>query len=1154
MSFLDHLEELRVRIFRALAAVILGFIGGWFVVERFGLVTLLKSPIAPYLPDGKLVVLSPTEPLMIVLKLAFILGLLFASPIVIWEIWGFLSPALYARERRIVVPALFVGVGLFLTGAALAFIFVVPQALEVLFSFQTEALATMITFEKYFDFVVQLMIAMGISFELPLVIIILASFGLVSPAGLSRFRRAAIVIAMIAGAVLSPGTDVFSMLMLSVPLILLYEVGYLGSIVVWRRKLRRSTSAGVILFLLLAGAGSAEAQQVLPPLGQKTPAGQDTTKPKPGQAVDSAAARRLGLPSGPSKQFPANDSVLDALLRRPGYEPTRFRADSATLYVQTKRIDLVGAAMTERNGSILEAERIGYEESSCVLDARGDPKVFDNGTVLVGEGLRYNTCERRAVVSEALTNFQEGGVEWFMRGNISQDSTAKRIYASGSDLTSCDLPVSHYHFTARQTKWISKTVLVARPAVLYVRDVPLLWLPFIFQDARPGRRSGILVPQFGINDIVRPSSSYQRQVTNIGYYWAPSDYFDATGRFDWYSGRYYQWGFGAQYRWLDRFTQGSASVNRQVQDEGNASLQIRWNHAQAFSLTSKLVLNLDFVSNTEVRNGNAINPLSNTQQIVSGANYTKRFAWGSLTVGGNRRQSLTEGSVDQLFPAVTFTPNAIALGDNSSWSPSLTFTHQRQYDFPGSAAIVFAPDGTIDTLSRTVDSRNTSFDFGTPLRFGGFTWNNSFRVTDLLTSQVVTEKARIPNDATPDPNDSLDVTRVTDGNFSTGIDWNTGINLPVLFRSTWKMTPSLAVANVASGPFLLRNRRTQGEYVAQTKRARFGLSSTPTFFAFFPGFGPISRIRHSFLPSLGWSYEPEAAIPEAYARAIAPANTAPVLTARASQVASIGLTQTFEAKSRPAPGDTSATPTLRKYRLLSLTTSAMRYDFERAKEDSLTGWVTPDMTNQLQSDLIPGLTASLTHSLWRGTVGTRGAVWDPALTGVSASFSVSSATFRGIGRLFGIGSDSAAARAGTEPPPRSYVAQTSAKQNVGTFDGTDQMQRTGRRPFSTAVSFSLNRQRPEIAGDSIPAQVSLGLASNFSPTAFWSVGWNTQYDITKGEFVSHVVTLERDLHEWRAAFSFQKNGNGNYQLLFSIALLDLPDIKFDYNQTTMERE
>lgn len=1149
MSFLDHIEELRVRIFRALGAIIVGCLAGWFIVQNFGLVTVLKAPIAPYLPGGKLIVLSPTEPLMIVLKLAVILGCILASPVVIYQVWGFLSPALYARERRIVVPALVAGALLFLVGAALAFIFVVPQALQVLFSFQTDALSTMITFEKYFDFVVQLMLAMGISFELPLVIILLASFGLVTPAGLSRFRRVAIVISLIAGAALSPGTDAFSMMMLSIPLIILYEVGYLGSVVVWKRKLRSGASAALLLALLFGAPHTAQAQVPGRPPQNPVTTPRDTTKPPPGKAVDSAAARRLGLPTAPSQQFPANDSVLDALLRRPGYEPTRFRADSATLWVQEKRIDLVGAAMTERTGSILEAEQIGYQESNCVLDARGDPKVFDNGTVLVGEGLRYNTCERRAVVSEALTNFQEGGVEWFMRGNLSQDSTAKRIYAASSEITSCDLPVPHYHFQARQSKWISKTVLVARPAVLYVRDVPLLWLPFIFQDARPGRRSGILVPQFGINDIVRFNAGYERQVTNVGYYWAPSDYFDATGRFDWYSGRYYQWGVGAQYRWLDRFTTGSFGVNRQVQDDGNASLQIRWHHLQAFSLTSKLQLDLDFVNNTAVRSGNAVNPNLTTRQIVSGASYTKRFAWGSFTAGGNRRQSLIDGSIDQTFPAVTFSPNPIDISSNVTWSPALTFTQQRQLDFPSSDAFVAVPGG-IDTLARTFNNRTTNFTFATPLRIGGFTWSNSFAVVDQLTDRTRQETVTIPDSSTAAPDDSVTVTRVVNGDFQTSVDWNTQINLPVVLRNSWRITPSLGVTNVAGGPFMVRNQRTAGQFVTQSKRPQIGLSSNPTFFGFFPGFGPIGRIRHSILPSLSWSYTPAADVPEEYARAVAAPGQAPLIHAIASQRASIGLQQTFEGKARQAPGDTSLNPSLRKYKILSLVTSAMSYDFEQAKQPGRTGWVTPSMTNAINSDLVPGLTASLTHSLWHGEVGTDSARFDPYLTNVAASFSISSATFRGIGRLFGIGSDSGHA-ATDNTTPTGYVARDPNYARRATFDGTDQPRRAGKTPFSAGVTFSLTRARPEVPKR--PAdQISIGLRTDFSPTQFWNVHWETQYNIADGKFESQLVTLQRDLHEWRASFDFQKNVNGNYALYFSIALLDLPDIKFDYNQTTLD--
>src|ERR1044072_918739 len=140
MPFLDHLEELRLRILRSLGAVVVGCGIGLWAVQRFQLVSLLKQPIAPYLTGGELVVSSPTEPVMIVFKLGFLVGLVLASPIILWQLWAFLAPALYEREKRALVPALFVGLLLFLTGAALAYVFVVPQALKVLFSFQTEAI------------------------------------------------------------------------------------------------------------------------------------------------------------------------------------------------------------------------------------------------------------------------------------------------------------------------------------------------------------------------------------------------------------------------------------------------------------------------------------------------------------------------------------------------------------------------------------------------------------------------------------------------------------------------------------------------------------------------------------------------------------------------------------------------------------------------------------------------------------------------------------------------------------------------------------------------------------------------------------------------------------------------------------------------------
>ena len=326
---------------------------------------------------------------------------------------------------------------------------------------------------------------------------------------------------------------------------------------------------------------------------------------------------------------------MQFLLQRPGFVVTRYRADSVTLFAQEKRILLVGDARTEREGSTLEAQEIDYLDAGGLLEARGSPMLFSEGNVLVGKDIRYYTTDKRGVVTGALTSFDQGGTEWFLRGSIAEDSSSHRIYAHSSEITSCDLPDPHYHFSAGEVKWIHGQVMVARPAVLYVRDVPVLWLPFVFQDGRPDRHSGILVPRIGISDIVRPTPSFKRQISNIGYYWAASDYFDLTTRFDWLDQRYTTLGLYGQYRWLDRFTTGSIGLSRQWASGGGRSTGILWDHHQIFSLSSSLNLSLNYVTNSSVVTKNAVDPLITTQQITSALNYTHRYIWGTLTLGGN---------------------------------------------------------------------------------------------------------------------------------------------------------------------------------------------------------------------------------------------------------------------------------------------------------------------------------------------------------------------------------------------------------------------------------------------------------------------------------------------------------------------------------------
>jgi sec-independent protein translocase protein TatC len=1164
MPFLDHLEELRSRILRSLAAVIVGSAIGLWAVQHFQLVNLLKRPIAPYLTDGKLVVLSPTEPVMIVFKLGFLLGLVLASPVILWQTWAFLAPALYAREKRALVPSLFVGLILFLAGVTLAYVFVVPQALRVLFSFQTEAIAPFITYDKYFSFVMQVTMALGISFELPLVIIILSWLGVIGPSDLRRFRRFAIVLAFIAGAVLSPGADLLSMIMMTVPLLLLYEIGFAGSVIISRRRAARERLAGgtIGLILLLCLSGSPAEAQV--PSGQRRPQtradslrdstrlARDSAGARAGQPLDTATAARLGLPTAPSRSFAAPDSVVTDLLARPGYQATRYSADSATVFVQDQRVFLQGKALTERRGSTLEADTITYRSESCLLDASGEPKLFDRGQVMVGQGIRYDTCVRRGVITDALTNFNEGSTVWFLRGDVSQDSSSNRIYAASSEITSCDLPVPHYHFSARQVKWVSKSVLVARPVVLYVRDVPILWLPFIFQDMRPGRHSGILVPQFGFNDLVRPNRSYNRQVTNIGYYWAPSDYLDFTGRLDWYSNRYLQFGIGGQYNWLNRFVNGSVAYSKQQQSGGGSSTTLRWDHQQTFDLSTSLNLDLNYASNTAILERNAIDPLLNTQQITSSVNFSKRYGWGTVTLGGNRRQSLSDGSVQQLLPALTISPASIDLGSNITWSPGLSFTNNTSSKSPLNPIVRLLPGGVLDTVDQTGKSRQTAFNLDTPLRIGAFNWQNSIGVTDETSTGRDSVRFRVDDPSTPDPSDSIFVTRTFPGDFSTGIDWDTGINLPVLFRGSWKVQPVVGIANTTSGPFALRNRNTGGDFVRQGKRFRFSATASPTLFAFFPGFGFASRIRHSLSPTVSWNYSPAATVPEEYARALVSPGQAFQLRSDATQTVSLGLSQTFEAKAKTKTkkGEAEAEGIEpRKFRVLSINTSAISYDFEQAKKPGRTGWTTETITNSFLSDLLSQFTLTLTHDLWDGTAGFETSRFDPFLSSVSASFAVSENTFRSIGSIFGLGGK-ASDRTEANQVPNDQVEDERLRRN--SFYNSGMVPFSGSRGFSANFDYTLSRSRPDPNAVQRDEQ-SLRFNTSFSPTPFWSLSWGSLYNITDSKFESQSVRLERQLHEWRAGFNFLRNANGNFAFYFSIYLTDLPDLKFDYNQTTFER-
>jgi sec-independent protein translocase protein TatC len=239
MPFLDHLEELRWRIIWSLAGVAIAVALSFGALAQFDVIKILSRPILPYLPPGqRLVYTHPTDSFMIYVTLSIVLGVIAASPVVVYQAWAFLSPALHKNEKKLVVPVAIGAAALFLCGVSLSYFGVMPLALRWLLNFQSSSLQPMISVHEYFDFLFTMSLAFGIAFELPIVILVLTALGLVSPMFLRKYRRHAVVGCLFVGAFLTPGDLVWTTLAMAVPLYVLYELSILLSTLIYRRQQR----------------------------------------------------------------------------------------------------------------------------------------------------------------------------------------------------------------------------------------------------------------------------------------------------------------------------------------------------------------------------------------------------------------------------------------------------------------------------------------------------------------------------------------------------------------------------------------------------------------------------------------------------------------------------------------------------------------------------------------------------------------------------------------------------------------------------------------------------------------------------------------------------------------------------------------------------
>ncbi len=218
MSIIAHLTELRKRLIRSLIAIGIGSCVAYYFIED--IMHILTGPA------GKLYYMQPAEAFFTYIKVAVFVGFLLALPIVLYQIWRFILPALIGMERYLISVIVPISLILFMAGLAFSFFFVMPAGIKFLMGFSTEELQPMFSLKQYFDFVIAFLLPFGFIFEMPLAIILLAKVGIINSKFLAKQQRLVIFLTFVIGAIISPTPDVFSQSMIAIPMILLYEISY----------------------------------------------------------------------------------------------------------------------------------------------------------------------------------------------------------------------------------------------------------------------------------------------------------------------------------------------------------------------------------------------------------------------------------------------------------------------------------------------------------------------------------------------------------------------------------------------------------------------------------------------------------------------------------------------------------------------------------------------------------------------------------------------------------------------------------------------------------------------------------------------------------------------------------------------------------------
>jgi sec-independent protein translocase protein TatC len=225
MTFLEHLDELRVRLMHCLAALVVGTIICWGFHER--IFHFLTQPLRNAYPEVKFITTGPTEAFMMYMKMSFFVGIFVVAPYLLYQVWAFIAPGLYAHEKAYAVPFILMGSVFFLLGGAFGHFFLFPPTFKFLYEFAGKDMTFLPKVDEYYSFYSWFLLGLGLVFQIPVVIFVLARIGLVTPRQLLRWWKFAILAAFIIAAIVTPTADPVNQTMLALPMIGLYLLGVL---------------------------------------------------------------------------------------------------------------------------------------------------------------------------------------------------------------------------------------------------------------------------------------------------------------------------------------------------------------------------------------------------------------------------------------------------------------------------------------------------------------------------------------------------------------------------------------------------------------------------------------------------------------------------------------------------------------------------------------------------------------------------------------------------------------------------------------------------------------------------------------------------------------------------------------------------------------